>query len=148
MATVIENISRLGRSVSAEGKVSGATYLIGDLSRTIGLEPTAIRFYESEGLVSPRRVGHMRIYSEADAERLLLVKEFRKFGLSLNKSKAILCAIAQTDALADGNVVVTKILEDRLKEMVISHVELGESILLVTNLLKTSDMDGIGLAAV
>lgn len=59
------------------------TYSIGDLAQEFDVTPRAIRFYEDEGLLNPRREGSRRIYSKRDYVRLKLVLRGKRLGLSL-----------------------------------------------------------------
>lgn len=49
------------------------TYSISELSSEFDITPRTIRYYESEGLISPDRAGQKRIYSARDRVRLALV---------------------------------------------------------------------------
>lgn len=59
------------------------TYSIGDLARELGLTPRTIRFYEDEGLLSPRRKGQVRIYSRRDRARLMLICRGKRLGFTV-----------------------------------------------------------------
>ena len=56
---------------------------IGELSAKFGVTPRALRFYETKGLLSPRRDGRNRIYSRSDCERLSLILKGKKLGFTL-----------------------------------------------------------------
>jgi len=56
---------------------------IGELAAEFAVSPRALRFYESKGLLSPRREGGMRLYSRQDRERLGLILKAKKFGFVL-----------------------------------------------------------------
>ena len=58
---------------------------IGDLARTLGTTPRAIRFYEAKGLLCPRRVGTTRVYGRRERARLILILRGRSLGLSLRQ---------------------------------------------------------------
>lgn len=58
-------------------------FSIRDLCDAFDATPRALRFYESQGLISPRRVGRMRIYSARDRARLQLILRGKRFGFSL-----------------------------------------------------------------
>ena len=59
------------------------TYSISELAREFDVTPRAIRFYEDEGLLNPRREGSRRVYSKRDFVRLKLVLRGKRLGLSL-----------------------------------------------------------------
>jgi DNA-binding transcriptional MerR regulator len=58
-------------------------YTIGDLAREFDVTARAIRFYEDEGLLTPRREGSRRVYSKRDYVRLKLVLRGKRLGLTL-----------------------------------------------------------------
>jgi DNA-binding transcriptional MerR regulator len=67
-----------------------AEYAIGDLAREFDITPRAIRFYEDQGLLAPRRDGQRRIYSPRDRARLRLTLRGKRLGLSLSEIREII----------------------------------------------------------
>lgn len=59
------------------------TYTISELAREFDVTARAIRFYEDEGLLAPRREGSRRVYTKRDYVRLKLVLRGKRLGLSL-----------------------------------------------------------------
>ncbi len=59
---------------------------IGELARTVGVEPSTIRYYESVGILpEPRRTrSGYRDYGDEDVERLRFVALARSLGLGLD----------------------------------------------------------------
>lgn len=67
---------------------------IGALAKRTGLSVTAIRFYESEGLVSStRNAGGQRRFMRSDLRRLSFVKICQSLGLSLADIKTALSSL-------------------------------------------------------
>ena len=64
-------------------------YSISELAREFDVTPRAIRFYESEGLLSPARQGQRRIYAPRDRTRLKLTLRGKRLGLSLSEIREI-----------------------------------------------------------
>ncbi len=64
-------------------------YSIGDLSREFDVTPRAIRFYEDQGLLAPRRDGQRRIYSLRDRTRLKLTLRGKRLGLTLSEVREL-----------------------------------------------------------
>lgn len=62
---------------------------IKEVEEITGITSKNIRFYEKEGLLSPRRhlENRYRSYSDEDVNTLKMIKLFRKFGLSLSDIK-------------------------------------------------------------
>jgi DNA-binding transcriptional MerR regulator len=65
-------------------------YSIGDLSVVLGISPRAIRFYEDQGMLSPRRVGGNRIYGQRDLARLKLIVRGKRLGFTLSDIRELL----------------------------------------------------------
>lgn len=64
---------------------------IGELASRTGLSPSAIRFYESLGLLPPaeRASNGYRIYGEDAVQRLQIVSLSQSFGLSLDTLREV-----------------------------------------------------------
>jgi DNA-binding transcriptional MerR regulator len=68
------------------------TYTITELAREFDITPRAIRFYEDQGLLSPKREGaggRTRVYSGRERTRLKLTLRGKRLGLSLQEIKAL-----------------------------------------------------------
>ena len=59
-------------------------FSISDLSAEFEVTPRALRFYEDEGLIAPRRRGTSRIYSHRDRARLAWILRGKRVGFSLS----------------------------------------------------------------
>jgi len=60
-----------------------STYTISELAKEFEVTTRTIRFYEDEGLLSPRREGTTRIFSPRDRVRLKLALRGKRLGFSL-----------------------------------------------------------------
>ena len=65
-------------------------FSISDLAREFDVTPRAIRFYEAEGLLSPRRDGQRRIYTARDRTRLKLTLRGKRLGLTLSEIRELI----------------------------------------------------------
>jgi DNA-binding transcriptional MerR regulator len=65
-------------------------YTISDLAKEFALTTRAIRFYEDEGLLAPRRSGRSRIYGERERVRIKLILRGKRLGLSLSEIRELL----------------------------------------------------------
>src|SRR5262249_39683595 len=64
---------------------------IGELSSRSGVAPSALRFYETQGLISSRRTsGNQRRYDRATLRRIALVQAGRAAGIPLERIRAAL----------------------------------------------------------
>lgn len=59
-------------------------FSISDLCAEFGVTARALRFYEDEGLIAPRRQGLARIYSHRDRARLAWILRGKRVGFSLS----------------------------------------------------------------
>jgi DNA-binding transcriptional MerR regulator len=66
------------------------TFTISELADTFQVTPRTIRFYEDQGLLSPKRDGLNRVYSHRDRARLTLICRGKRLGFSLAEIKDFL----------------------------------------------------------
>ena len=105
-------------------------FSISDLTEEFGCTARALRFYEDEGLIAPRRVGLARIYSKRDRARLAWIMRAKNVGFSLGE---ISQNVAELWQAKDPEALVTRFIEDKLVLGNASQVNFG-------TLLKTSDV--------
>jgi DNA-binding transcriptional MerR regulator len=67
-----------------------AEFSISDLAREFDVTPRAIRFYEDQGLLAPRRDGQRRIYTPRDRTRLKLTLRGKRLGLTLSEIRELI----------------------------------------------------------
>ena len=65
-------------------------FSISELAREFDVTPRAIRFYETEGLLAPRRDGQRRIYTLRDRTRLKLTLRGKRLGLTLAEIRELI----------------------------------------------------------
>ena len=81
---------------------------IKEIETMSGLPRANIRYYESEGLISPKRAENgYREYSQTDVDVLLRVKLLRALGLRIDTIKS----------LAEGKLTLEAALDTRLEEL-------------------------------
>jgi DNA-binding transcriptional MerR regulator len=73
-----------------EKERADAVYSIGELATEFDVTPRAIRFYEAEGLLAPRRDGQRRIYTPRDRTRLKLTLRGKRLGLTLSEIRDLI----------------------------------------------------------
>jgi MerR family transcriptional regulator, redox-sensitive transcriptional activator SoxR len=67
---------------------------IGELAARSGIAPSALRFYEAEGLISTRRTdGNQRRYERATLRRVALIQAGRAAGIPLARIRAALATL-------------------------------------------------------
>jgi DNA-binding transcriptional MerR regulator len=100
------------------------TYSVGELSRTAGLPPSTVRYYDRRGLLKPRArtEGNYRIYDGDASERLRFIRAAVSNGFTLEDIATLL-------TFRDGNSPacreVQDLIADRLDELRSRAVELA-----------------------
>lgn len=65
------------------------TWTVRELADELGVTTRTLRFYESEGLISPLRRGTARVYDQRDRARLRLIQRGKRFGMNLAECREI-----------------------------------------------------------
>lgn len=76
--------------ISLPEKSEHGDYSISDLCAEFEVTPRALRFYEDEGLIAPRRQGLARIYAHRDRARLAWILRGKRVGFSLSDIRELL----------------------------------------------------------
>jgi DNA-binding transcriptional MerR regulator len=64
-------------------------WTVGELAEELGVTTRTLRFYEAEGLISPRRAGTQRVYGPRERTRLKLILRGKRFGMTLAEIREI-----------------------------------------------------------
>lgn len=103
---------------------------IGQLAKRIGLRPSALRYYEDEGLLTPdgRSESGYRLYSPKAEQRLRLIQRAQRLGFALADIRTLLDAW-ETGNLSNADLITTAeqrhlALERQLTELLILKHEL------------------------
>lgn len=102
-------------------------YLIGQVAQILGLQPQKIRFYESLGIVRPRRLGRLRIYGRDELKVLEIVKYLREIGVPLS-SIGKLIKNNRMKPLSLCSAEAKEFLSEHLTRMKSTHSELESQI--------------------
>lgn len=84
---------------------------IKDICRITGLNSSAVRYYDSQGLLGEveRRSNNYRVFDEKDVEKLFFIKKARSLGFELEEIKKILAL--KNNGIPPCNYVSHKIQE-------------------------------------
>lgn len=88
-------------------------WTISELSKDFDITTRTIRFYEAEGLLSPRREGQKRIYSSKDRVTLKLIMRGKRLGFSLAESRELIEMYQPESNQAQTERVLEKVQESR-----------------------------------
>jgi len=86
---------------------------IGNVARRVGVRPSALRYYEAQGILRPadRRPNGYRIYSNDAVRLLLFVKRSQALGITLREIKPLL------DLAAEGQKPCSRVRQLARKHM-------------------------------
>ncbi|HXH03849.1 MAG TPA: MerR family DNA-binding transcriptional regulator [Candidatus Competibacteraceae bacterium] len=70
-------------------KPKATTYTITELAKEFNVTTRAIRFYEDQGLLNPKREGRKRVYSRRDRTRLKLILRGKRLGMTLGETREL-----------------------------------------------------------
>jgi DNA-binding transcriptional MerR regulator len=128
-----------GQDTHAERRL----YSIGDLAAELGVTHRALRLYEDQGLLAPRRIGNQRIYSPRDHARLVLILRGKRLGFSLADIREMLDLyevdpqhLEQLRATLKKGCARIAELERRQQEIALTLKELREGERLVRDLIR------------
>lgn len=98
------------RDMSASPDAEWST--IGDIARDFDVTLRTLRFYEARGLLTPRREGMNRYYSQQDRARLSLILKGKKLGFTLTEIRAM---VAQNHESKAGLKLTLPQIDEQLK---------------------------------
>ncbi|GAA2466865.1 MerR family transcriptional regulator [Winogradskya humida] len=104
---------------------------IGELSRRTGVSPRSLRYYEEQGLLgSSRSEAGQRHYSEAEIERVTLIRQLFDAGMSSRVIASVLpCVETPSDPGVTESAFVTMTRErDRIDADIAHLVETREAL--------------------
>ncbi|WP_120715728.1 MerR family transcriptional regulator [Tsuneonella amylolytica] len=79
-----------GAHIDRPDRLEREQFSISDLTEEFDCTARALRFYEDEGLIAPRRVGLARIYSKRDRARLAWIMRAKNVGFSLGEIREMI----------------------------------------------------------
>jgi DNA-binding transcriptional MerR regulator len=88
----MSGLARAQNFVDSHRHTEGADQIFGiaEIAEEFGISTRTIRFYESKGLLSPRRINGARILDRRDRARLVLILRAKAIGSSLAAIKQYL----------------------------------------------------------
>ena len=114
----VEEVGAVGVAATGPtigGRAAQRGFTIGQVSQRTGIAAKTIRYYESVGLLPrpSRGENHYRRYSQADVNRLLLLRRIKLLGAPLAEAKTLLAGA--TDArCVDAQEALLTLVDDRL----------------------------------
>jgi len=101
---------------------------ITELARETGITARAIRFYESKGLLTPRRAGTTRIYTHREHGRLQLILRGKRLGFSLTDIGEYLDLYDADPTQHDQILLLLDKVNSRIEELKSQKVDLDDTL--------------------
>lgn len=103
-------------------------FTISDLSSEFTVTTRTLRFYETKGLLDPKRRGQTRLYSRRDRARLKLILQGKRVGFSLNEIKEMLDLYDLKDGQTTQLQVSLKRFKERIDDLERQKLDIEEAI--------------------
>ncbi len=103
-------------------------FTISDLSCEFEVTTRTLRFYETKGLLQPRRRGQTRLYSRRDRARLKLILQGKRVGFSLTDIKEMLDLYDLKDGKATQLRVSLRRFKERISDLERQKIDVEEAI--------------------
>ena len=121
------------RKASAYSEEEGYVmlYTIGDAAKKLGVQPSALRYYDKEGLLPhmERSDGGMRMFTEDDFEWFRFIERLKKSGMPLKEIKEFIDLYEQGDSTIEQR---RELIHVRKKEVERQMAELQETLDFIT----------------
>lgn len=91
---------------------------VGQLARASGVTPSAVRFYEAQGLISSERTtGNQRCFREPDACRVKLIRVAQRIGMSVAEIKELFDDLPGEPSLPDWERLTLRLVAEGTQRM-------------------------------
>ena len=106
----------------------GDMLTVTELARELGITPRAMRFYETKGLVNPRRAGTTRIYTHRERGRLQLILRGKRLGFSLTDISEYLDLYDADPAQRDQILMLLEKVNTRITALEVQKTDLDATL--------------------
>ena len=112
---------RPAEATRAEPRRAEPRLTVGDLARASGVAPSAVRFYEKNGLVTSERTsGNQRRFHEIDACLIKIIRVAQRVGLSVSEIRDLMSGLPDR---RDITIADWRRLRERLEQEVRERIE-------------------------
>lgn len=91
---------------------------VGEVADRVRLSHRTVRYYDDQGLLSAvRSAGNYRLYSEADVDRLLLIRRMKPLGFTLEEMRELLDVVDAVDGAGAASEPTQVALRARVEDV-------------------------------
>ncbi len=124
-------------SIDTPHALDQTQFSISDLSQEFDVTARALRFYEDEGLIFPKRKGTVRIYSTRDRARLAWILRGKRVGFSLAEIREMIDLYDIGDNRRTQRVVTLEKCRDRIAFLERQRADIDAAIAELTEFVTT-----------
>jgi DNA-binding transcriptional MerR regulator len=103
-------------------------YTIRQLTRELRVTARTLRYYEDEGMVTPIRRGLVRIYSEHDRARLIIILRGRRLGFSVSEMREVARMYDYKDGNPNEMIQARRKFEARIRQLEEQKLDLEQAL--------------------
>ena len=103
-------------------------YTVTQLGAELGVTVRTLHFYEAQGLITPRRAGNTRVYSQRDRARMILILRGKKLGFSIREIKEYLELYDMDPAHEQQIKVLLKAVKTRIHKLADQQAALTQTL--------------------
>ena len=92
-------------------------YTVTQLGAELGITVRTLHFYEAQGLITPRRAGNTRVYSQRDRGRMILILRGKRLGFSIREIKEYLELYDMDPTHEQQTKALLKSVRERIKKL-------------------------------
>lgn len=95
-------------------------YTIGEMAKKMNISPSAIRYYDKEGLIPfvDRSEGGIRIFKDKDFEGLSIINCLKQAGMPIKDIKKFIDMVSQGDKTVDERLELFQNRRDEVKHQI------------------------------
>ena len=110
-------IIRFMPQIAAPAKLPVAPLAIADMAEAFGVTHRTLHFYEEKGLLTPERLGTMRVYNEQSIQRMAVINACREVGVPLSSIQELMLALETASSQEEADRHFRNLLDTRRREL-------------------------------